>query len=340
MTAHSRYSRNLLTVPSQPKTVKISLVPVVGQLENDSTIATWVYSGIRPIWRTPLTVCAAAISNGSIVGASDRMLTSGMGDVEFEPPISKLHTLTENVCIMIAGDITLQTEILHRVIETVPTLPGVTWRVQEVAEAYFRAYQEAHKKRTQWALLDPLGIESASDLLLRGDGGIRIASDILNFKLPLIEALITGIDESGPHIYQVNNSGITCQDWVGFASIGGGAGHSNSQFMFARHTKVSPLPETLMLVYSAKKRAEVAPGVGPSTDMFLIEPPGKYYDIGNHVIAELHECYIGLNRSADAAMEAANGKISQYIQTIIADPINQPSESESPNSLPAPQSDS
>jgi hypothetical protein len=145
-----------------------------------------------------MTVCAAAISVSSIIGASDRMLTSGTGDIEFEPQTAKLHRINENICLMIAGDVTLQTEILYSVNESIPPIPGITWKVQEVAEAYFKAYQAVRKRRAEWAILHPLGLESASDVFLRGDLGARVASDLLNFKVPPIEALITGLDDSAP----------------------------------------------------------------------------------------------------------------------------------------------
>ena len=40
--------------------------------------------------------------------------------------------------------------------------------------------------------------------------------------------------------------------------------------MFARQTINSPFAETFLLVYSTKKGAEAAPGVGVGTDMFTI----------------------------------------------------------------------
>lgn len=64
-----------------------------------------------------MTVCVAAISHQTIIGASDRMLTAG--NIEFEPPIAKLHNLTKSICIMIAGDVALQADILHSVIREV-----------------------------------------------------------------------------------------------------------------------------------------------------------------------------------------------------------------------------
>jgi hypothetical protein len=275
------------------------------------------------------------MARGNVIGASDRMLTSGLGDIEFEPQVSKLQKLTDNVCVMIAGDMTLQTEIIYKVMETVPSLPGLTWTVEEVANAYYKAYQECHRKRAEWAILHPLGLADASSVLLMGDPGMRVASDLINFKAPQIEALVTGYDDrgTGAHIYVVTNFGITCHDWVGFASIGGGSGHANSQFMFAGHNRYRALPETLMLVYSAKKRAEIAPGVGSATDMFFIEPPGTFYSVGTHVLEQLDECYQQLTKNAADAMEAANGKISQYIETITK--ASESTASENTASVPA-----
>jgi 20S proteasome alpha/beta subunit len=282
-----------------------------------------------------VTVCAAAITKGTVVGASDRMLTSGTGDIEFEPSISKLHPLHDNICIMIAGDITLQTEILYKVVDSLPSIPEIDWAVRDVAEAYYRAFQEARTKMAEGAILSPLGLDSASDVFLRGDLGMRLASDLLNFKVPFIEAIVTGYDTSGPHIYVVNNNGVTCHDWVGFASIGGGSGHANSQFMFAGHNRNCTIPETLMLVYSAKKRAEVAPGVGSDTDMFFIDPPGKYYDVGDHVLKKLEDCYQGIRKSADDARRAANGEINKFIEEIQTAALNTDAESASSDSTAA-----
>jgi len=50
----------------------------------------------------------------------------------------------------------------------------------------------------------------------------------------------------------------------------------------AGHTPFSELPETLFLTYLAKKRSEVAPGVGKGTDMFAVGPqPGSFAMLGN-----------------------------------------------------------
>jgi len=95
-----------------------------------------------------------------------------------------------------------------------------------------------------------------------------------------------------------------------------------------------------MLVYSAKKRAEVAPGVGSDTDMFFIDPPGTYFEIGEHVLNKLEDCYQGITKSADDSRKAANGEINKFIAeiqaTAVPDAESDTSPSNSAASLPPP----
>jgi hypothetical protein len=104
----------------------------------------------------------------------------------------------------------------------------------------------------------------------------NITKELVNFQMPSIATIICGIDMTGPHIFTVSNEYSTCRvncnDSVGFASVGSGSRHAESQFMLASHSRSSPLPETLLLTYSSKKRSEIAPGVGKGTDMFVIGP--------------------------------------------------------------------
>jgi polyribonucleotide nucleotidyltransferase len=76
-------------------------------------------------------------------------------------------------------------------------------------------------------------------------------------------------------------------------------------------------PETLLLVYSAKKRAEVAPGVGEATDMFGMSPNlGSYFEIGEHVIANLEKIYqIEQKRERRAAIKAKES-VEKYVQAL------------------------
>ena len=61
-----------------------------------------------------MTVCIAAICNNSVIfGASDRMLTAG--DIQFEPQLQKNYLLTSKIVIQVAGDASVQAEVVQLV---------------------------------------------------------------------------------------------------------------------------------------------------------------------------------------------------------------------------------
>ena len=135
--------------------------------------------------------------------------------------------------------------------------------------------------------------------------------------MPAVEALITGIDSTGAHIYVVTNTEVACRDAAGFAAIGAGCWHANSQFMFAGHTRFSPLPESLLLTYAAKRRAEVAPGVGVGTDMFTIGPQlGSYRQIEEGIINELANIYKRTRSRASRSLKISNREVNQYVEEL------------------------
>ena len=283
-----------------------------------------------------MTVCVAAICDSRVVGAADRMLTAG--DIEFEPEASKLHNINTAIGAMLAGDAALQSEIMGRFaldisarIERDPT----NWlRVEDVANIYYGHYLDIKRERAEQKLLHPLGLDRSSffekQKLMDSTLVDKLATDLVNFNTSAIETIFAGIDKSGPHIYTVGNSGVSCQDLVGFAAIGVGAWHADSQLMIARHAKQRPMPETLLLVYSAKKRAEVAPGVGQATDMFMTGPAvGNYIEIGDHVLKALQDNYEIMNSEFKTSRENADGRIAQYVDDLTR-PILNPEQSSLP----------
>ncbi len=143
---------------------------------------------------------------------------------------------------------------------------------------------------------------------------------MINFEMPAIQSIVMGVDIGGSHIYLVDNHGTSCQDFAGFAAIGSGYWHANSYLMFAGHVKTKPLPETLLNVYSAKKRSEVSPGVGRNTDMVMIAPDtstgGHWQVIYPHVIQQLEEIYQDV-RGQELQIEIkAREKVAKYVEEI------------------------
>ncbi|MBM3290380.1 MAG: hypothetical protein FJY92_09535, partial [Candidatus Hydrogenedentes bacterium] len=239
-----------------------------------------------------MTVCIAAICGNegglpaSVIGAADRMLTAT--DVEFEPLQTKIVTLTSSIALMMAGDAFSQAEIIQRVSEQVharvQAAPKDWLSVKYVAELYSTEYNQLRTRRSEKKLLAPLGLDSTSFLTRQQElaGGLvdNLASELINYPHLGVSAIVTGVDISGPHIYTIEDGEVRCHDMVGFASIGVGYWHADSQCMLWGHTRNRPFQETLYLVYLAKKRAEIAPGVGEATDMFMIGPLlGSYVSV-------------------------------------------------------------
>lgn len=88
-----------------------------------------------------MAVCVAAMcDNNILLGASDRMLTSG--DVEFEPETPKIYTPTNSIVVMVAGESSLQTQILdiayRWAAERIKQKPQEWVPVGELVDEYYR----------------------------------------------------------------------------------------------------------------------------------------------------------------------------------------------------------
>src|SRR2546421_7416049 len=110
---------------------------------------------------------------------------------------------------------------------------------------------------------------------------------------------------------------MTCYDKAGFAAIGAGEWHAKSAFMFNRHTRFRAVPQTLLLTYAAKKRAEVAPGVGAYTDMFIIGPElGSFNWIQFGILQRLDGMYQSIRQEEQRIIDEANAEVYQYVEEI------------------------
>ena len=251
-----------------------------------------------------MTVCVAAIFNNStILGACDRML--GVANIQFQPAQAKIWQLTSSIVAMPASNnVNLQYEIHQEVVRVVndriASNPKEWWQVKEVANLYRQFYQEARIKRIEEAILFPRILDrntyiqrqkELSDEFMR-----EISSDLVQFELPRTSILLAGNDgqlsNTVPHLYVIEDGEVSCHDVIGFAAIGSGRLHAGSQFMFDGYTRFKEAPTALFNVLWAKKRSEVAQGVGPKTDMFTIGPfLGSYFQLPEEFVQKVERLY-------------------------------------------------
>ena len=281
-----------------------------------------------------MTVCIAAMCRAPapydnanvIVGAADRMLTAA--DIEFEPDTPKIIKLTNSIFALLSGDSSLQHQIIEEVSVVVQAKikadPKNWLSVRDVAEVYANRYNELRLREAKNLFLAPLGLTLetfvAKNKILSPELVDKISNGLLNYESPdPIATIICGLDNTGLHLFVVRRNNIECLNQAGFASVGIGDWHSNSQFMFAKHHWRKPFSETLLLTYTAKKRAEVAPGVGQATDMFIIGPAlgQNAFPIPNNVIERLGQIYDESRAESAAIFQKANDKTKEFIDTLL-----------------------
>lgn len=279
-----------------------------------------------------MTVCVAAISDrSSIIGVTDRMLTAG--DVEFEPAQAKMWAFSRAVWGLISGDYNIQSEILSRVDteikRRIAVQPDVWVSVKEVAELYCKRYKELLRSRAEAAILHPLGLDIPTFLSqqasMNPDLVVELAAKLTTYDFDsTLEMLFIGNDHDGPdekatyvHLYKTEADKLSNCSQVGFAAIGIGRFHAESQFMFSGHWPSKPFHETLSLAYAAKKRAEVAPGVGKDTDIVVIGPGlGGSLKVEERHIAGLEKIYQKSRSRSTRALKSALDETKEFIAKV------------------------
>jgi hypothetical protein len=269
-----------------------------------------------------VTICVTAIcSDGHIIyGASDRMLTAG--DIQFEPQQSKIWSITNSIIIQVAGDASIHSDIIKKVNadvgKRIQENPADWWNIKDVAELYRHYYEELQGKRAEHDILAPLLLDQDTWFTKQKDMDAELVKDIAarlsSYELSPTAAIISGVDYTGAHIYVADGGILRCQDNVGFAAIGAGQWHANSHLMFAGHNPHKEIPETLWNVFSAKKRAQIAPGCGQGTDMFTIGPLlGSYAVISPDILGDLEKIYQEEQGRQRKATENAKRAVKEYI---------------------------
>ena len=240
--------------------------------------------------------------NQAAVVAADRMVTLG-GFIEFEHTVSKMAYPTKYAVAMIAGDSLLGTRLARSVAaEFIGASPGVG----VIAERLASRYLEMRRSELEHQILNPRGLDLPSfygaHQGLNPQVTMMLDQQMANFNLG-IELLVAGVDGEGAHIFSVDNPGQPehQHDVIGYGAIGSGGIHALQAMIAFRHSPATQLRETIFQVYAAKRRAEVAPGVGLDTDMAIIVEGGIRF-LDDDTLAKLKELYDNHGRSSERAL--------------------------------------
>lgn len=281
-------------------------------------------------WRPDVTVCLAAIAQWSapsavpgqpatitpvIVAISDRMYT--FAEIrEYEPLQTKVFDLAPAMRVLIAGDSAPLVEICRRT-QSAMQAQSVT-RVEVAADLLAQEYANLRNRQAERRVLAPfrLTIEDflSSQQRLSPEFVDYITTQLSSGRYAGLDAevIVTGVDETGAHIYVVRDPGMAqCYDALGFAAIGSGAEYASATFMEYQYApSTSDWRYTILLAYQAKRSAEVAPGVGNMTDINIVSAlfGGVLFDAQSPLVTYLHDSYYARRKAnLEAAKEDLHG---------------------------------
>lgn len=208
-----------------------------------------------------------------IVGASDRMWTGGSGT--WEPRQTKQYTLGTQAVGLFAGLATVNAAMFAVTTSKMFAMPNAT--VEAAAKEHANSYAQFRREEAERVLLISIGQTLYSYHSLPAPEVGRITDELRRWQVDA-EAIVAGLDQTGAHIYSVGHPGMSdCHDLLSFACIGSGAEFATAEFTDQKYTRIWSSSAAFLMVYSAKKRAEVDPYVGTDTDLFVIGPGANQY---------------------------------------------------------------
>jgi hypothetical protein len=226
--------------------------------------------------RRRMTICAAAICkcNGKdvLLGISDRKYTSG--DITYETGLLKVFGFAPHKIVALgAGDTEAHHAISGDVHRQVLASTGLV-AVRDAASKYAIGFRALRRERAVNIHLAPLGLDESSFKLQQKRMEpvlVRMLAKRMTKARLNVWAIVAGVDVDGPHIYVIEEPGdVFCYDHEGFCAIGSGGRQFETLFRLAGYDRTWPLANALLLTYSAKRRAENSPNVGPTTDMWIL----------------------------------------------------------------------
>jgi hypothetical protein len=233
-----------------------------------------------------MTICIAAVCHGgkSIVVAADRMFTApAPTSMEFETSEKKIEPLATGCVAMSSGNSAYGTEIIAG---TLVGLAGAQQPLMSIAaERVKEAYVSVRMAKVREQIIVPnmgpdfLRVEATGKTLpeyLAPQGAVygQLVMLMSQFNLGS-DFIVTGVDTGGARICVIGHPGtLAWLDKLGYAAIGSGGIHANMRLALGAQTRSGPLLDTVYRVFDAKKASEVAPGVGPETDMAIVTAGG------------------------------------------------------------------
>jgi 20S proteasome alpha/beta subunit len=218
-----------------------------------------------------MTICISGICDSSttptIIFCADRLVSAG---IQFEGGSSKIIQVTINCVIMeTSSDSATSEAVLDRFRKKIDQSKDHT--ILELAEtlahecADFRTESLDRQVVSKYNLVVDRLKADPNSLLRDAVNELRI------HPYPIFEFIVSGLDNTGAHIYTVDQDGnVKSWDFLGFTTVGSGSELAFSEMTKWMYTDQQPLSLAIPRIYFAKKASERAQGVGKMTDFGFI----------------------------------------------------------------------
>ena len=168
-------------------------------------------------------------------------------------------------------------------------------RIREIADAFAQLYLDLREKRIEEEVLRPrAGLKSFVEFhqkqqMLHESVVFDLNDHVRRYDLGL-DLLLIGIDDRA-HIMHICNPGRwRSYDNLGYCTLGMGERHADNVFAWYRYSSARTVQEALYIAFEAKKKSEMAGGVGPTTDAVLVNATGVHL-IEQSTLDKLLEIY-------------------------------------------------
>jgi hypothetical protein len=210
-------------------------------------------------------IAALCENRNKIVMVADRMVSDADDTLHFEHE-PKGQMLSYNAMILTSGTLH-EPEIVNISREEI----AGRMKLPQMIDILTNNYRITRKKRIEIEILSKHGFMSFNEYHEKQQ---LLADSIVE----CIEAeLFAAIDSNSGQIYVVEDPGTAhSHTEVGFCCLGSGDRHADPIFAFYDFKPTMSELETLYISYVAKRRGEMAGGVGKDTDAWILDAKGCF----------------------------------------------------------------
>ncbi len=218
-----------------------------------------------------MTVCIAGLANNdkAVILASDKMITKQMPPIEFEHDIEKIVQVFPNFYVLIAGTVNNAVDIIDRAKIKIKENDNYSTKFDK----FRQVYTDYRREKIENVILATQGFSSIADFQQRQNTlskeiVMSIQNLIANANLQTLMILVA-TENHKCYVKVINHPGDLINP-LEYAVIGSGDLHATQSLISAKYKKSEDVDTATYLVFEAKKRAEVTPGVGTLTDMIVL----------------------------------------------------------------------